>query len=157
MLFMKKAFLFIPLFFCFAFPAFAATTLIVNSADWTDVYSGMQYGFFIGESPTFLVSDRHSTLLLGSIPKGNSIRVLSSADQPFIIGYQSIIRGSGFADVNEEIHDDMNLELAKRLSDIRRFIVVDDSYAALSRSYVLFADNSNIAAVREFIQTRQAD
>jgi hypothetical protein len=47
----------------------SAETIIVNSRDWKDVYSGYQYGVFSGAQPKFLVSEKHATIILNEIPQ----------------------------------------------------------------------------------------
>lgn len=160
---MKKTVLLI-IILLFALNAFA-DQIIVNSADWKDVYSGMLYGSLKGETAGFLVSDKHSTLILGTIPKGTSIRAISSADAPFVVGYKSILESRGYIG-EEDIYDNVNLELAGEL-DVNNFIIVDDSYgynaisvapyAVVSDSYVLFADRNNIRDIASFLGTRTVD
>lgn len=141
-----------------------ADDVIINSKDWKDVYSGMQYGYLTQQKPNFLVSEQHSTLILNDIPQENNrVSVFSSEDQPFVVGYETRLRGLGY-DAEETISDSLSLELARRLTNITNFIIVDDSYgynavavapyAIAKRSYVLFADSDNINQVRNFLEER---
>ena len=108
---------------------FAYDHVIVNSADWRDVYSGMQYANLIGVPSNFLVSTKHSTILLYSIPTTEkSILVLSSRERPFVVGYPDILRSRGYDQPEEIRSSTLNLDLAKKLTNITRFIVMDDAY-----------------------------
>lgn len=129
--------------------------VIINSADWRDVYSGSQYGNLIGTPNHFLVSTKHSTILLYSIPTTEkSILVLSSRERPFIVGYPDILRSRGYTQPEEIRSSNLNLELLRRLQNVTRFIIVDDAYgynaisvapfSVVDRSYVIFANRNNI-------------
>ncbi|MBN2422490.1 hypothetical protein JXB41_04645 [Candidatus Woesearchaeota archaeon] len=164
------------IFFVLAFLVFASSfsslslaqdRIIVNSADWRDVYSVMLYANLREIPANFLVSDRHSTILLNSIPESQEIEVISSSDNPFIVGYESTIKNRGYEDVTEYKYRNINLELARKLEDINKFIIVDDSYgynalavasyASLAGYYVLFADDRNIAVIDDFLDDRGVD
>ena len=146
-----------------SFCVLALDRVISNSEDWRDVYSVIQYANFQGVASNFLVSQRHSTILLYDLPAGSSVQVVTSSRYPFVTGYENILRGSGY-DAEELIFDNVNLELAKRLTDIKNFVIIDDaygynaisvaSYAQISKSYVLFADRNNIGDVAAFLAAR---
>lgn len=139
--------------------------VIVNSADWRDVYSAMQYGTLMGYSTSFLVSDRHATLILNQIPPSNHLWIIQSSRVPYVVGYQNVARSRGYTSEVIEL-DNVNLGLAEDL-DVTSFIIVDDSYgynavsvapyAAVSESYVLFADSDNIAEVMDFLSSREVE
>ena len=134
--------------------------IITNSEDWRDVYSIMQYGVLTKTQTNFLVSSRHATLLTNQIPKEEQILVFGSEDVPFVVGYESLLKGKGY-DAEESQFADVNLDVARELSGINNFIIVDDSYgynaisvapyAAISNSYVLFADRDNVNDVEDFL------
>src|SRR3989344_268745 len=89
--------------------ALAVDQVIVNSQAWQDVYSGTQYGYLLGVPSNFLVSTRHSTILLYSIPvERDNILVLSSRDQPYIVGYPTILQSRGYANPEEIRSDNLN-------------------------------------------------
>ena len=44
-----------------------ADVYVSNSGDWQDVYSVMQYASLNGKTSQFLVSTRHSTLLINQL------------------------------------------------------------------------------------------
>ena len=137
--------------------------IIVNSEDWRDVYSVMLFSSLKGVTGSFLVSDRHATLILNSIGSRAHIWLFESRRVPFFVGFASVARGKGYS-VEEFSYTRMNLELAKRAVDdfgIRNFIIIDDSYgynavsvapyAVVSESYVLFADSDNLRDVESFL------
>jgi len=161
---MKKFLLLLIIFLMAVIPFSAADTYISNSKDWRDVYSVMVYSGIMKERPRFLVSDRHGTLLLNSLDKKEHIEVFTSTSQPYVIGYESTIKDTGFTSVNENKLDNMNLAIAERLTQINDFIILDDAYgynaiavapySVLSKSYVLFANSRNIGDITDFLDGR---
>jgi len=139
--------------------------VITNSENWKDVYSTMLFSSLTGKAGSFLVSDKHSTIILGSIPKDTHVWTFSSIRTPFILGYPSLIESRGYVVVGSDF-DNFNQELGERaeLDDVFNFIIIDDSYgynaiavapyAVVSRSWVLFADRSNIDEVEDFLNAR---
>ncbi|MFH0869576.1 MAG: hypothetical protein V1866_00785 [archaeon] len=147
--------------------ALAKTDEVVsNSADWRDVYSSIIYANLIGASNHFLTSTPHGPILLFEIPKNREgIQIITSADKPFYVGYESLMTSKGYSNVEELIFSQSNLELAKRLpTEIDRFIVLDDAYgynalavapfAAKAKYYVLFANSRNIGEISDFLSTK---
>ena len=141
--------------------------IIVNSEDWQDVYSAMLYGSFLGQPVKFLVSTRHASILLFEIPQGTSLRVLSSRDLPYAVGYESFLQVRGYPTAEESYaRGELNLELASEL-DVRKFIVVDPSYgynavsvapyAVRTQSFVLFASDRNINEIVAFLNDRDPE
>jgi hypothetical protein len=139
----------------------AQNVIISNSADWGDVYSTLLYANLLGVSGYFLTSTPHGPVLLYEIPQDKEIQVITSADTPFVVGYESLIRSKGYPNPQELVFDNANLELAKRLPDINKFIIIDSSYgynalavapyAVKAKYYVLFADRRNIGDVTDFL------
>ena len=134
--------------------------ILSNSEDWRDVYSVIMYGNLVGTPANFLVSDKHATLILNSIQKDSHIWAISSKKVPYLIGYKNVLESKGYT-AEEFVFDNANIELAKKLDSISNFIVIDDSYgynaisvapyAAVTKSYVLFADKSNIKDIDKFL------
>jgi hypothetical protein len=164
---MKKRLLFIVL--CLTLVLFSTIVLannqiIINSKDWKDVYSGMQYGFLAGINPHFLVSEKHASLILSEIPGGSNISIFSSRRNPFVVGYRSMLEGRGYT-AEENSFNDLSIELARMLTNISNYIIVDDSYgynaiavapyAIISNSYVLFAKRTNIREVIRFLDSKE--
>ncbi len=142
--------------------------VIANSASWQDVYSTLLYANLQGVDSDFLTSTQYSTTLLNSISTDkNNVEVISSEEDPFVVGYESILLSDGYNNATEYTYDNVNLELARRLDNVTRFIVMDDSYgynaisaapyAVSSNRYVLFADELSIGAVQDFLEERQPD
>lgn len=140
----------------------AETRLIVNSADWTDVYSALLYANLKGEQSYFITSTKHATILKYSIPTDlEALEVISSRSQPFIVGYKAILEADGYKNVQETRVTNGNLELGEKLTDITKFIIIDPSYgynsisvaplAVQGRYYVLFANRRNINQVSNFL------
>ncbi len=162
---MKKLVLLL-VFFMLASANISFAQIIINSQDWRDVYSGMLYGSLIDRPADFLVSTRHSTLILNTISRTSEVRALSSRRSPFMVGYNSVIQGRGFTS-EEVIYDDFNFELAQELDYINDFIIIDSSYgynaisvapyAVLTDSFVLFADRTNIRRIDDFLSDRGVD
>ncbi|MCM2325675.1 MAG: hypothetical protein NDI94_04375 [Candidatus Woesearchaeota archaeon] len=161
----KLLFLFALLFVSYSY---AQEVYVSNSGDWQDVYSTLQFTNLNGGSGYFLVSTRHSTLLINQLTKASPTIIVTSTDRPYVVGYKSVLESRGFTDVSEIRGNNINLELASRLpASITKFMVLDDSYgynaisvapyAAVSKSYVLFANKRNINQVMAFLNSRNVD
>jgi len=154
------------LIFLMIVSAVSAEQIIVNSEDWRDVYSGMLYGSLTGTPTSFLVSAKHSTLILNAIPRTEPITAFSSDNAPFIVGYRGILESRGY-EAEEIVQENFNLYLAEQLEEVTSFVIIDDSYgynavsvapyAAVSNSFVLFADRDNIRDVEDFLAGRTVD
>ncbi len=155
------------LVFIISLPIIKADEIIINSKDWKDVYAGTQYGFLTGIQPKFLASEKHGALLMNEMQKeNNKIEVFSSQKNSFVFGYGPTLKQAGF-DVTETQFKTLTLDLAKKLTDINNYIIIDDSYgynaiavapyAIISKSYVLFADSNNIGEIASFLNSKQID
>ncbi|HLC49891.1 MAG TPA: hypothetical protein VJI97_00515 [Candidatus Nanoarchaeia archaeon] len=167
---MKKYFAFAALFLILLLSSVLVSAqeipdrILSNSEDWRDVYSVVLYGNLIGSTSGFLVSDRHATLILNSIPAGSNVLAVSSKKIPYVVGYKNLLQGKGYT-ADEWVFDNVNLELAKKLSTINNYIVIDDSYgynavavapyAVVTKSYVIFADKDNYRDVDSFLGTKK--
>jgi hypothetical protein len=141
--------------------AFAAEpdTIVSNSADWKDVYSVMLFGSLTNRPATFLVSDRHAILLPDYLPANGHIWVISSPGKEFTVSYDGYLKTKGFSTEGFS-YANVNLELARE-SNTKKFIILDGSYgynaisvapyAVASKSFVLFADATNIDEVDTFL------
>jgi archaellum component FlaF (FlaF/FlaG flagellin family) len=140
--------------------------VLVNSKDWRDVYSGILYSKLIGANNNFVGSVQHSSIVLGVISKTSNLLVVSSKEEPYLVGYKSTIKNLGFENVEEIVTRTSNIDLAKRLENINNFIIIDDaygynsisvaSYAVISESYVLFANKNNINKITNFLEDKTA-
>lgn len=142
--------------------------VIVNSANWIDVYSGVLYANLQGKANYFLTSPRHATLIPFSIPKSvDKLEVITSRSEPFAAGYKTLLEVDGYDDVEELRTANANIELGERLTTIDKFIILDDSYgynaisvapyAALGEYWVLFADRRSISQVEGFLDDRDVE
>jgi|FLOH01.1.fsa_nt_gi hypothetical protein len=104
-----------------------AQYLVSNSNDWKDVYSVELYGNLMNLESKFLTGTRHASILHFSLPDEN-IEVISSSNNPVVVGYDTILIGQGTKSVVELSYSNVNLELARRLDNINKFIIVDPSY-----------------------------
>lgn len=142
----------------------SATRYISNSEDWKDVYSVMLFANLNGGQSNFLTSAKHSSLLLYSIKNDDEIRVISSSTNRFVVGYKDTLENEGYTNVEESVYNNVNLELAKQLTNIKKYIVVGDSYgynalsaasyAAVDQYYVLFANTRNIRDIDNFLSQK---
>lgn len=141
--------------------------VIINSKEWKDVYSSMVYANLNGKKASFILSPSYATIILNYVPKGSSVLAISSKNNAYIKGFKTIMNSNGY-EGTELILDNANLELANRLdSSITKFIVIDDkygynaisvaSYAAVSKSYVLFANSINIDNIVTYLNSRKVD
>jgi hypothetical protein len=162
-----KCLLFLTLLLLLA-PAVHATTIVINSDDWIDVYSGMQFAFLQGHYAKFMTNKRYATILPLVVPKDQEVLVIESQRVPFTVNLAGSLQRSGYE--SETIYSSggraTNIELAKLL-DTSRFIIVDPSYgynamavapyALATNSYVLFGDERNTDQVLAFLRSRQVD
>lgn len=151
-----------------ALPAADATTVVINSADWMDVYSGTEYAALTGASSRFMTGKQYVAILNQVIPRTEHVTVIESQKVPFSINLAGNMGRTGYS--TETIYASggrgTNIELAK-LANVTHYIVVDPSYgynaiavipyALKSRAYVLFADGKNIDQVLAFLKTRPVD
>ncbi|MFH1174192.1 MAG: zinc ribbon domain-containing protein [archaeon] len=168
---LMKGYVFFLLFLCSISVALAATKVetadhvVVNSADWQDVYSAVEYANLQNMPSNFLSSSAHGPVLPFAIPKDRSVVVFSSQRNPYIVGYRTVLENFGF-DVQELSLSSMNLDLARRLTSVNKYIVVDGaygynaisvaSYAAIDDYYVLFANERNARSVESFLASKNS-
>jgi len=141
--------------------------VIANSQDWKDVYSSCLYANLIDAKPYFLVSMRHSRLLVYGLSKGSNVSslVVQSSKLPYVVKYADYLTSQDVPSVEKVVYS-ANLELAQELN-VTNFIIVDDSYgynaisvapyAVKKRAYVLFADENNIDEVVNFLANHRVD
>ncbi len=148
----------------------SAKTLVINSKDWHDVYTGFEYANFNDFSKVLFFSGPLSTdLVTAQIPKGDSVVVIESKDRPYFKGYADYLKSSGFGDVTEIISSDpysLNRRLAIEV-DAKKFIVISDAfgydaisvapYAYITKSWVVFASKANVASVYALLKTQGAE
>jgi len=141
--------------------------VISNSEDWKDVYSTMLYSNLLGKQGHFLVSTKHGDLLLNSIKRENSLRIVTSKENQYVPNYPSKIEAEGFEGVDEKRVDSANLELIRDMENIDSFIVVGDSYgynamavapyAITTNSWVFLANERNIYEIDSILSERNVE
>lgn len=146
-----------------------AGQVVINSADWGDVYSAVMYANFNNMPYFFAISEPHARVIPQYLNKNLDVRLFESESVPYLVNYKNIIEQGGLTVVDETKSTDgrdLNLKLANEL-DINRFIIVDDHYgynaisaapyAAKSGSWVLFANRDNIDEVNDFLNGRNVE
>lgn len=136
---------------------------LVNSKDWRDVYSLLQYGYMVEASPIFMTSESHvETVFNDYQPENVNLTIFSSRSRPWVKNVIPFAKSKGF-DPQEEFLDNMNLEFAQQI-DTNNFLIIDDAYgynavavagyAQVAKFFVLFANDENINEIVEFLQSR---
>ena len=144
----------------------SATTAVINSRDWQDVYSGLVYSRLKGFEPRFLASTPHADYLHDYLPDSDVV-VIESESAPWSFNYVGLLRDEGF-EVTEEIRlkDFGNLELADK-AGVKKWVVIDSTYgynavsvapyAVKTGSFVVFADKDNADQVRGHADSQGVD
>ena len=148
----------------------SATTLVINSKDWHDVYTGFEYANFKGFSKVLFFSGPLSTdLVTSQIPRDQGVVVIESKGASYFKGYSNYLKASGFKDVTEIISSDpysLNRKFALEVN-AKKFIVINDAfgydavsvapYAYLTKAWVVFANKNNVATVYALLKTQNAE
>ncbi len=143
-------------------PAVCAQVIIANSADWKTTYSTGVMAGLQGKQFHFIVSPKHSEVLLLELPKGTEITVYESDTIPYVKKYANRLnnneRKAETAIIKEK---NSNLEIAIK-NGFKKYIIVDPVYgynaisalpfALTNKYYVLFADQTNINDVYNFLK-----
>jgi len=140
-------------------------TVLINSKDWRDVYSGMMYAELIGSQGEFVLSQEDAVLKVELLPGTyKRILIIEPEEGRQYTGLPGLVASKGFDYDTIRTRESLNLELAG-LFEGNSFIVVGDTsgynaisaipYALLTHSYVLFADRDNIDDVEAIIRERQ--
>jgi hypothetical protein len=133
-----------------------ATHVVINSADWKDVYTGIMYAELKGYDPVFFVSEYDSADIIGRLPVVEpNVILIESDDVPFVPNFELELEKEGFRvhKVASRPDETANIMLAEDV-DTDSFIIVGStygydaisvaSYAVLTNSYVfLLDDNAN--------------
>jgi len=163
---MMRKIIFVCLFLLLFAPIAEATMVVVNSDDWIDVYSGLEFAYLNNYKAKFMTNKRYATLLPMLIPKGEHVIIIESQRVPFSINLAESLRRSEYESI-ETIYSSggrvTNIELAKRVNTTK-YVVIDPSYgynaisvapyAIASNSYVLFGDKKNIDQTLSFLKNR---
>ncbi len=140
---------------------------LINSDEWIDVYSGMLYSRLNYADSDFVIDELHGIEQLGILDRNIDDVILIESDDPYVIGYNNMIKNKGFdvEVISNKDPLDTNFELAQRTS-LTSFIIIDNAYAynaisvapyaVATDSYVLFANKRNIDDVKSFLESRDS-
>jgi len=146
----------------------ASDQVVINSADWQDVYLGAHFASLNNINAKFLVTSEHAAILLQTLDKNKkNILLIESNKTPFVFSFKNNLESAGFT-VEELINSgtSLNLELAKR-ANLTNFIIVSDTYgydaisvapyASQERFFVLFANRGNIEEINSYLTANGVD
>lgn len=140
---------------------YAEDMVAINSVDGKDVLSGIFYANVKGLPVKFMPSQAaDASVFAVKVGSGHSVLLIQS-DRPVSPAVESALKGKNTVETYQSQNGSAtNLALAKR-SGASRFIIVDSAYtdnalsvlpyAALTGSYVIFADKYNIAQVKDAV------
>ena len=133
--------------------------VIVNSMDWRDVYTGLQYAALSGLEARFVVNVEQGTRLAQLLGQDMDVLLITGRNQA-MPGFRSLVQSRGYS-VEEYMSRDpliTNKEFALR-SPSNNVVIVDDAYgynavsvatyAKLRGSSVLFADSGVFDVIDE--------
>lgn len=140
--------------------------VIINSRDWKEIYSGMNYASLVGVDGSYIIEESRATLFLDAIDKTKpNITLIESKDNPYVKGYKNTLEGKGFQVSQLEVEDNLNIQLAENSEvQLKKFIIIDEAYsynsvsvapyAALKGYYVLFANQGNIDEIVALLENK---
>ncbi|RME31067.1 hypothetical protein D6789_03885 [Candidatus Woesearchaeota archaeon] len=135
-------------------PALAAEVNLVNSRDWTDVYSVMLHSALEGKK-SYFVNSESLVAIARTIPQRDSITVYES-DNPFIPNLAAQLASSGYTIADTIESDDFNIDLARPGADV--VVLSEDSsrlslpaaaYAKQTGSWVFIVNEDRLAAIAD--------
>ena len=146
--------------------SYAENFVAINSNDGRDVFSGIFYASVKGYPVRFMPTGGSSDAFSAKVGAGKEILLIQSSTSAISGFAESSLRANGNS-VEVFPSDNAgrtNLELAKR-SGAQQFIIVDSAfsdsaisvmpYAAMTRSYVIFADSGNIEEVKGVVSGKK--
>ncbi|MCX6773059.1 MAG: hypothetical protein NTV88_04810 [Candidatus Micrarchaeota archaeon] len=146
--------------------SYAENYVAINSNDGRDVLSGISYANVKGMPVRFMPTGGSSETFAAKVGSDHEILLIQSSTTPISGLVESALRANNnqmeiYSSVNGGA---ANLELARR-SGASQFIVVDSAfsdsaisvmtYAALTKSYVLFADGTNADQVAGIVSGKK--
>lgn len=141
----------------------ATDQVVINSRDWTDVYSGMLYAQILEQDGNYLIEETRGLILLNSLDiTKNEVLLIESSNNAYKKNYDNDLESRGFSVEKLDNYDNLNLELATDIQEeIKTVLVMDQqysynsvplaAYAGANKGYVLFADSDNIDDVEALI------
>lgn len=152
----KSTLLFLCLFSVLIAPAMAKT-IVINSQDWKDVYSGVFYADYQGDNIVFFNSP-NPVGIFDILPR-EEILLIDSRNKPYVPNIDSVLESKGFEVSKLEITEG-NLELLEEF-DIKKFVVIADEYpesaisvgpyAYLTKSWVLVVTSENLDEIKNYL------
>lgn len=146
----------------------ASDQVVINSADWQDVYLGAHFASLNNINAKFIVKSEHAAILLQKLDKNKkNILLIESNKTPFVFSFKTNLESAGFS-VEEIISSgaSLNLELSKR-ANLKNYIIVSDTYgydaisvgpyASQEKYSVIFANKENINEIYSFLKANGVD
>ena len=140
---------------------YAEDIVAINSIDGKDVLSGIFYANVKGEPVKFMPSQAaDASVFAVKVGSGHSVLLIQS-DRPVSAAVEGALKAKNTIELYPSLNaNTTNINLAKR-SAASSFIIVDSAYtdnaisilpyAALTKSYVIFADKYNIDQVKAVV------
>lgn len=153
---MRKILLYLMLATFLLTPISLSKVVVINSQDWTDVYSGIMYADYNDLPSTFLNSESPDSVLK-TIKQNEEIMLIESSTKPYIPGFENLLIAQGY-EVETRETDRMNLdpEFLDELN-LDKYILVEESYpynaiivapyAELTNSWVFIVNDENVGEV----------
>lgn len=146
----------------------ASDQVVINSADWQDVFLGAHFASLNNINAKFLVNSEHAEILLQTLDKNKkNILIIESNKTPFVFSFKTNLESAGFS-VEEIISSgaSLNIELSKR-ANLKNFIIVSDTYgydaisvepyASQEKFFILFTNKKNIDEIYSFLKANGVD
>lgn len=141
-------------------PLTLAEQVVINSDDWRDVYTGLQYAAINGYEASFIIDEDQAVYATQTLGADTDIILITGREQA-MPNYRSLLRSQGYT-VVEEIQSrnaiETNHELALRAPS-QNLVVIDDSfgypavavanYANMRNASVIFADDTTVFTVED--------
>lgn len=144
-----------------------AKHVIINSADWRDVYTGMLYASLEGHDSLFFRSEYDADSIISRIPKVDpSVILIESELIPFVPGFDKELENEGFTvqKVVSTTERSANIQLAEDAGK-ENFVIIGSAYgydaisvapyASMTKSYV-FLVGENAEEIVEIIRRSSA-
>lgn len=136
--------------FSFVLAVESPDLIIVNSANWEDVYSSLLYGSLSNTKVIFLSDQTQTNLLFNSIDRTVEQIMIIESDSRLSPTASKILDSLGY-EINLVVDDDISLYLSS-LVDVDSYILINKDfpsnglsvapYAVSSNSWVFFVDSS---------------
>jgi len=147
---------------------FSSAHIVINSANYQDVASGVFYANVLGETSQYVYPQTNLPEAVLQVGPKQDVTLIESEKSPILSGYENALTNNG-AEIKTTLvsqePSSFNLELAGR-SGTNKFILTDPAYsynlvvlfpyAKAEGAYVLFADKENAGEVASFLSTHSS-